>query len=83
MAVGRGVLGAGGDGRGGSATLRAAHFPADGVTVRPAPLPPGVLTRIPAPSVSHLVDVEVWLHALASDLTTAVGSGSKVEGGFW
>ncbi|MDN3284682.1 hypothetical protein QWL27_02585 [Streptomyces thermocarboxydus] len=53
------------------------------MTVRPAPLPPGVLTRIPAPSVSHLVDVEVWLHALASDLTTAVGSGSKVEGGFW
>ncbi|MYQ33844.1 FUSC family protein, partial [Streptomyces sp. SID4956] len=66
-----------------ASTLRAAQFPADGVTVRLAPLPPGVLTRIPAPSVSHLVDVEVWLHALASDLTTAVGAGSRVEGGFW
>ncbi|WP_435256252.1 FUSC family protein [Streptomyces althioticus] len=66
-----------------SATLRAARFPADGVTVRLAPLPPGVLTRLPAPSVSHLVDVEVWLHALASDLTAAVGPGSSVEGGFW
>ncbi len=66
-----------------ASTLRAAQFPADGVTVRLAPLPPGVLARIPAPSVSHLVDVEVWLHALASDLTTAVGAGSRVEGGFW
>ncbi|WP_225653463.1 FUSC family protein [Streptomyces pseudogriseolus] len=65
-----------------SATLRAAAFPADGVTVRPPPLPPGILTRLPAPSVSHLVDVEVWLHALASDLA-AVGPGGTVEGGLW
>ncbi|MGN7139225.1 FUSC family protein, partial [Streptomyces pseudogriseolus] len=65
-----------------SATLRAAAFPADGVTVRPPPLPPGILTRLPAPSVSHLVDVEVWLHALASDLA-AVGPGGTVKGGLW
>ncbi|MEU9551423.1 FUSC family protein [Streptomyces werraensis] len=64
-----------------SATLRAAHFPAGGVTVRPTPLPPGILARLPAPSVSHLVDVEVWLHSLASDLTAAVGPGSAVEDG--
>ncbi|MER6342317.1 FUSC family protein [Streptomyces tendae] len=56
-----------------SAAQRAADFPAGGVTVRPAPLPKGILGRIPAPSVSHLVDVEVWLHALASDLEEAVG----------
>lgn len=65
-----------------SATLRAAAFPADGVTVRPPPLPPGILTWLPAPSVSHLVDVEVWLHALASDLA-AVGPGGTVKGGLW
>ncbi|CAM5717036.1 hypothetical protein SALBM217S_02632 [Streptomyces griseoloalbus] len=53
------------------------------MTVRPPPLPPDILTRLPAPSVSHLVDVEVWLHAGAASDLAAVGPGGTVKGGLW
>ncbi|WP_411073811.1 FUSC family protein [Streptomyces sp. cmx-4-7] len=51
-----------------AATVRAAGFPPGGVRVRPAPLPPEVAERVPAPLLAPLTDVEVWLRALASDL---------------
>ncbi|MFD4845204.1 FUSC family protein [Streptomyces sp. NPDC058425] len=50
------------------ATVRAAAFPAGGVRVRPAPLPPAVAARVPAHLLPLLTDVEVWLRALAADL---------------
>ncbi|WP_239484368.1 FUSC family protein [Streptomyces sp. CS081A] len=60
-----------------AATVRAAGFPSDGVRVRPAPLPPEVAERVPAPLLAPLTDVEVWLRALARDLE----AGSPPEPG--
>ncbi|MFB7027706.1 MULTISPECIES: FUSC family protein [unclassified Streptomyces] len=51
-----------------AATVRAAGFPPDGVRAGPAPLPPEVAERVPAPLLAPLTDVEVWLRALARDL---------------
>ncbi|MFF0510152.1 FUSC family protein [Streptomyces sp. NPDC004250] len=58
-----------------AAALRAADIPSPGVTVRLAPLSPVVRSATSPGARSLLVDLEVWLHALAADLTTATGAG--------
>ncbi|WP_432011808.1 FUSC family protein [Streptomyces cucumeris] len=54
-------------------TLRAADLPADGIRVRLAQLPADIASRTPARALPLLVDVEVWLRALATDLETGTG----------
>ncbi|MFC8174898.1 FUSC family protein [Streptomyces sp. NPDC057250] len=60
-----------------AATVRAAGFPPDGVRAEPAPLPPEVAERVPAPLLAPLTDVEVWLRALARDLETGTGPQAR------
>ncbi|MEU8824741.1 FUSC family protein [Streptomyces sp. NPDC048636] len=55
----------------GAATLRAAGPPTGGVCVRLTPLPSDVVSGTPSQALSLLVDVEVWLRALATDLEAA------------
>ncbi|TDT42122.1 putative membrane protein YccC [Streptomyces sp. BK208] len=57
-----------------TASLEAAGLPARGVRVRIAPLPPAVPSATSTAALSLLVDLEVWLHALAADLATATGA---------
>ncbi|WP_077800055.1 FUSC family protein [Streptomyces sp. JHA26] len=57
-----------------SASLAAADLPEGGVRVRVAPLPAAALPGTAPDALSVLVDVEVWLHALAADLATATGA---------
>ncbi|MGV9289075.1 FUSC family protein [Streptomyces sp. NPDC003719] len=56
-----------------SASLTAAGSPEGRVLVRVAPLPAGAVSRTAPDVLSVLVDVEVWLHALAADLAAATG----------
>ncbi|MFC9056799.1 FUSC family protein [Streptomyces sp. NPDC057074] len=58
-----------------AAALRAADLPSPGVTFRLAPLSPVVRSATSPGARSLLVDLEVWLHALAADLATATGAG--------
>ncbi|MFD4263742.1 FUSC family protein [Streptomyces sp. NPDC058534] len=57
-----------------AAGLRAADRPPLGVRVRLAPLPSVTSPATTPGAWSLLVDLEVWLHALASDLATATGA---------
>ncbi|MFJ3224496.1 FUSC family protein [Streptomyces sp. NPDC086783] len=57
-----------------SATHEAADLPTGGVHVRLAPLPADVLPLASPAALSLLIDVEVWLYALATDLTAASGA---------
>ncbi|MEU9644404.1 FUSC family protein [Streptomyces sp. NPDC048188] len=57
-----------------TASLEAADLPARGVRVRIAPLPSAVPSATSTAALSLLVDLEVWLHALAADLATATGA---------
>ncbi|MEW2263349.1 FUSC family protein [Streptomyces sp. NPDC047853] len=59
-----------------AAGLRAAELPRGGVRVRFAPLPSVPPSAMTPGAWSLLVDLEVWLHALAADLATATG-GSR------
>ncbi|MFE0202921.1 FUSC family protein [Streptomyces sp. NPDC058985] len=58
-----------------AAALRAADLPSRGVTLRIAPLSPVVRSATAPGARSLLVDLDVWLHALAADLATATGAG--------
>ncbi|MCF2129452.1 FUSC family protein [Strepomyces sp. STD 3.1] len=58
-----------------AAALRAADLPSRGVTLRIAPLSPVVRSATAPGARSLLVDLDVWLHALAADLDTATGAG--------
>ncbi|MGW7264500.1 FUSC family protein [Streptomyces sp. NPDC054842] len=62
-----------------SATREAADLPTGGVHVRLAPLPAGLLPQASPPALSLLIDVEVWLHALAADLAAASGADSAAS----
>ncbi|MFG3322609.1 FUSC family protein [Streptomyces sp. NPDC048171] len=57
-----------------AAAMRAADLPSRGVTLRIAPLSPVVRSGTSPGARSILVDLEVWLHALAADLATATGT---------
>ncbi|MFJ8148727.1 FUSC family protein [Streptomyces sp. NPDC096048] len=57
-----------------AAAVRAADLPLRGVDVRIAPLPPAVPPGTAAGVWPLLVDLEVWLHALAADLATMSGA---------
>jgi uncharacterized membrane protein YccC len=57
-----------------SATHEAADLPTGGVQVRLAPLPAGVVPPASPAALSLLIDVEVWLYALAADLAAASGA---------
>ncbi|MFJ9541281.1 FUSC family protein [Streptomyces sp. NPDC101225] len=62
-----------------TATRRAAAFPATGIRVRTTPLPPRIAAQIPLEVLPLLVDLEVWLQALATDLETAVGAHGPAD----
>lgn len=57
-----------------TATRRAAAFPATGIRVPTTTLMPHIAAQIPLEALSALVDLEVWLRALATDLETTVGA---------
>jgi uncharacterized membrane protein YccC len=57
-----------------TASRQAADFPAAGVRVHPTALPPHIAAQIAPEALSLLVDLEVWLRALGTDLETAVGA---------
>ncbi|MGW5782884.1 FUSC family protein [Streptomyces sp. NPDC003757] len=57
-----------------TASLEAADLSARGVRVRIAPLHSAVPSATSTAALSLLVDLEVWLHALAADLATATGA---------
>ncbi|WP_369194318.1 FUSC family protein [Streptomyces djakartensis] len=66
-----------------AATRQVADFPAHPVRVRLTPLPPEVAAAVPPRLLPPLIDVEVWLSALAADLRAATGhhgSGAGVRG---
>ncbi|MDN3250105.1 MULTISPECIES: hypothetical protein [unclassified Streptomyces] len=63
------------------AGLRAADLPPGGVDVRLAPLPAATSSDTTPGASSLLVDLEVWLHALASDLATATGADRAAAAG--
>ncbi|MET8828916.1 FUSC family protein [Streptomyces sp. NPDC004610] len=71
-------------GRIAAAGERAADHPGRGLRVTPPPLPWSEARAAPATALPRLVDMEVWLHALARDLETAVagagGSGGAGRG---
>ncbi|MGY6026584.1 FUSC family protein [Streptomyces spinosirectus] len=56
-----------------TASRQAAGFPAAGVRVRPTALPSHIAAQVAPEPLSLLVDLEVWLRALATDLETALG----------
>ncbi|MFD5101222.1 FUSC family protein [Streptomyces albidochromogenes] len=62
-----------------AATVRATGLPADGVRVRLAPLPSDIAHQVAPEALPLLVDLEVWLHALAAELE-AVGGDSAGAG---
>ncbi|MFE7170361.1 FUSC family protein [Streptomyces sp. NPDC057616] len=62
-----------------TATRHAATFPATGIRVRTTTLPPHIAAQIPVEALSPLVDLEVWLRALATDLETAVGTHGHTD----
>ncbi|MFE7928224.1 FUSC family protein [Streptomyces sp. NPDC057456] len=62
------------------AIVRAAEFPPDGIHVRLTP-PPSLLSEAPPRVLSLLTDIEVWLNALATDLTTSAGTSSSTSTG--
>ncbi|MFI5853194.1 FUSC family protein [Streptomyces parvulus] len=58
-----------------AAAVRAADLPSHGVAFRIAPLSPAVRSATSPGARSLLVDLEVWLDALAGELATATGAG--------
>ncbi|MEW2449287.1 FUSC family protein [Streptomyces parvulus] len=63
-----------------AAAVRAADLPARGVAFRIAPLSPAVRSATSPGARSLLVDLEVWLDALAGELATATGAGRPTPG---
>ncbi|MFJ4688007.1 FUSC family protein [Streptomyces sp. NPDC088789] len=57
-----------------AAGARAARSPADRPRIRLAPLPWPVTPAVPPAALALLVDMDVWLHALAADLDTTGGT---------
>ncbi|MFD9324131.1 FUSC family protein [Streptomyces sp. NPDC060053] len=63
-----------------TAIVRAAEFPPGGIHVRLTP-PPSLLSEAPPRVLSLLTDIEVWLNALATDLTTSAGTSTGTGSG--
>ncbi|MFE7881152.1 FUSC family protein, partial [Streptomyces sp. NPDC057417] len=56
-----------------AAARQVADFPPHALMIRLTPLPPDVAAAVPPRALPSLIDVEVWLTALAADLRTATG----------